>query len=257
VVAVLATAALVTASGLRVGGGGEWATQAAASVSRWLPWAEPEPRDADADDSDAEAAVAQMLAPDEEDDPEGPTPFQQGPQLEAAGAALPANATSGSNRTAALDDGEDDEVARAMATPRAAAPSLPRTSRVPYNALAENDRYLCYSPSGGWTNQMIELASALLFARSSNRSLVVPMAAEHTSGWQHYDALRLDALFPADRILDFEHLERFFEEPWPAPAPRGHTATATRAPTRQSRSRRADETSVDRVRLVALDMPIE
>ena len=90
--------------------------------------------------------------------------------------------------------------------------SLPRTTTRTYNFVSPGavNGYLAYSPSGGWSNQLVELTTGLLLARLTNRTLVVPMAAEHTSGWASYDRLRLHQLFPMDRLLDMAFMECFF-----------------------------------------------
>ena len=112
------------------------------------------------------------------------------------------------------DDGEGDDGAgpATKTETRAGDPGapLPRTSPVPYGELRTDERYLVYSPSGGWSNQMWELATALILARQANRTLVVPMAAKHTNGWGRYALLGEDSLVPMDRVLDLEHMERAF-----------------------------------------------
>ena len=124
----------------------------------------------------------------------------------------------------------------------AAAKLLPPTSAVPYNELAPNDRFLVYSPSGGWSNQLWCLGAAMLLARMSNRTLLVPPAALHTNGWQRYESLEMDRLMPFDRILDFARMNDFFtaeERALPASAP------THRAPPEK------------RNRLVALNVPLD
>jgi len=58
-----------------------------------------------------------------------------------------------------------------------------RTSRLPYNFILPGERYLIYSPSGGFNNQREELESAVQIALMTNRTLLAPMAGKHTSFW--------------------------------------------------------------------------
>jgi hypothetical protein len=89
--------------------------------------------------------------------------------------------------------------------------TLSRTSAIPYNEINAGERYLIYSPSGGFNNQREEMEAAVEIALLLNRTLFVPMAARHTSMWQKYASLRPETndLVPMDLILDFEYLSAF------------------------------------------------
>jgi len=82
----------------------------------------------------------------------------------------------------------------------------PRTSAIPYNFIDSSVRYFLYSPSGGLSNQLLEVAYALEIARILNRTLYLPMIGRHSSGWKSHEALEYTDLFPMDRILDFSRL---------------------------------------------------
>jgi len=82
----------------------------------------------------------------------------------------------------------------------------PRTTDIPYNEIDPEKRYFLYSPSGGLSNQLIEMTYALEICRLLNRTLYVPMIGRHSSGWHSYAALPYSDLFPTDRILDFSRI---------------------------------------------------
>ena len=86
--------------------------------------------------------------------------------------------------------------------------TAPRTSSIPYNFIDKTGatRYFLYSPSGGLSNQLIELSYALEIGRLLNRTVFAPMIARHSSGWRTFESLSPSELFPADRIIDFPWL---------------------------------------------------
>ncbi len=90
---------------------------------------------------------------------------------------------------------------------------LPRTSSRPYNELSPSVRYLVYTPSGGFSNQLICLLSAIHAARRSNRTVVVPMKAKHSDFWAGYWGLRPADLVPFDHALDLDYMERMTQVP--------------------------------------------
>lgn len=66
-----------------------------------------------------------------------------------------------------------------------------------------------YSPSGGFNNQRKELEYSLKIAALLNRSLLVPLAAKHSSRWVKYHELEYADTLPMDYILDFNALAQF------------------------------------------------
>src|SRR5690606_26779801 len=52
--------------------------------------------------------------------------------------------------------------------------AAPRTTAVEYNMFDRRSRYFLYSPSGGLSNQLLEIAYALEISRLLNRTLFVP-----------------------------------------------------------------------------------
>jgi hypothetical protein len=90
---------------------------------------------------------------------------------------------------------------------------LPRTSSRAYNELSPSARYLVYTPSGGFSNQLICLLGAIHAARRSNRTVVVPMKAKHSDMWGAYWGLRPTDLVPFDHALDFDYMERMTQVP--------------------------------------------
>lgn len=83
---------------------------------------------------------------------------------------------------------------------------LPRTLEVAYNEMSAGERYLTYTPSGGWGNQLIELLCATSLALRRNRTVVVPMHARHTNLWRSYLKLEQADLVPMDHVLDMRAL---------------------------------------------------
>jgi hypothetical protein len=83
---------------------------------------------------------------------------------------------------------------------------LPRTLEVAYNEMSAGERYLTYTPSGGWGNQLIELLCATALAMRRNRTVVVPMHARHSSMWTSYLELEQADLVPMDHVLDMRAL---------------------------------------------------
>ncbi|KAH9260116.1 hypothetical protein BASA81_001891 [Batrachochytrium salamandrivorans] len=88
-------------------------------------------------------------------------------------------------------------------------PSLlaPRSHDGPYNHRVAGERYMIYSPGGGFSNQRREIEYAVVIAQILNRTLYVPMCGRHTNTWRNYAKLKgASDLFPMDRILDFPFL---------------------------------------------------
>jgi hypothetical protein len=85
----------------------------------------------------------------------------------------------------------------------------PRSHPGPYNEYVPGNKYLIYSPSGGFSNQRMEIEYAMEIGKLLNRTVYVPMCGRHTNGWVHYNSLRGDDLFPMDRILDFPFLRTY------------------------------------------------
>lgn len=88
-------------------------------------------------------------------------------------------------------------------------PSLlaPRSYNGTYNEYLPGNKYLIYSPSGGFSNQRKEIEYAIVIGQLLNRTVYVPMCARHTNNWDKYIVLKGDAdLFPMDRIIDFPFL---------------------------------------------------
>lgn len=86
---------------------------------------------------------------------------------------------------------------------------LERTSDIPYNDVLFNnndkEKYFIYRPSGGLNNQRIEFEAALMFAKTFNRGLIVPMAGRHSS-LREYLSLSLSDLIAMDLIFDFRSI---------------------------------------------------
>ena len=98
-----------------------------------------------------------------------------------------------------VDDGEDD-------------PNLvaPRSHSGPYDEYIPGVRYILYHPSGGFSNQRMEIEYAVEIGKLLNRTVYVPMCGRHTNGWAAYNALKEgEDLFPMDRILDFPYIETY------------------------------------------------
>jgi hypothetical protein len=83
---------------------------------------------------------------------------------------------------------------------------LPRTLEVAYNEVSAGERYLTYTPSGGWGNQLIELLCATALALRRNRTVVIPMHARHSNMWRSYLKLEQADLVPMDHVLDMRAL---------------------------------------------------
>jgi hypothetical protein len=99
-----------------------------------------------------------------------------------------------------------------------ASPRLPRTYPGEYGKLNAKELYFMYSPSGGFSNQRVELENALMIGRMLNRTVLVPPIGKHTQMWWKYEALLPVHLYPADCVLDFARLLAIqkvvpFEEP--------------------------------------------
>lgn len=72
-----------------------------------------------------------------------------------------------------------------------------------------NHRYLIFNPSGGMSNQVLELGNAMGLAKRLNRTLYVSRIAKHTDHLVSYLNQGEAATFPADRLLDFNLLSRY------------------------------------------------
>lgn len=108
-----------------------------------------------------------------------------------------------------LEDSGKQEIKQELNTAAAVDDDpVPRTSNVPYNQIYNNDKYFVYSPTGGLSNQLIELAIALEICTMLNRTLIAPMIGKHTSGFRLHESLAPTDLFPMDRILDFNLLQQ-------------------------------------------------
>jgi len=88
---------------------------------------------------------------------------------------------------------------------------LPRASQRRYNDLDQflGGKFLVYTPSGGFNNQLIALLQAVYFAKRTGRVLIVPPAGSHknfNSGyWNNED------ITPMDTVVDLDHLEKYSE----------------------------------------------
>lgn len=83
----------------------------------------------------------------------------------------------------------------------------PRSHDGPYNHRSPGERYMIYSPGGGFSNQRKEIEYAVVIAQILNRTLYVPMCGRHTNTWRNYAKLKGSSdLFPMDRILDLPFL---------------------------------------------------
>lgn len=118
-----------------------------------------------------------------------------GAGLRAAVAQLPVDTVS-----VVLTDGDGDE--DDVFDP------APRTTQAEYNALQPKEKYFVYSPTGGLSNQLIELAIALEICTILKRTLLAPMIGRHSSGFRAHEELAASDLFPMDRIIDFAHLQQ-------------------------------------------------
>jgi hypothetical protein len=83
---------------------------------------------------------------------------------------------------------------------------LPRTTHGEYNVMQPGVQYLLYSPSGGWGNQLMCLANAVMLARMSGKTLVVPMHGKHSNLYRGFLKLQQNELVPMDQVIDFEHV---------------------------------------------------
>jgi len=101
------------------------------------------------------------------------------------------------------DDDEEEEVDH---------PELvaPRSHDGPYDEYIPGEEYLIYSPSGGFSNQRMELEYAVEIAKLLNRTVYVPMCGRHSNGWMAYNLLKEGTdLFPMDRVLDFPFITEY------------------------------------------------
>jgi hypothetical protein len=105
------------------------------------------------------------------------------------------------------DDGTDDEDNVDISKD-----SAPRTNpNLTYNEIKCDGKYFLYTPSGGMSNQVMELRNALLMAQHLRRTLYVPMIGRHSNMVYGYDALPLKFLFSSDRIFDFPRMGEFVD----------------------------------------------
>jgi len=102
----------------------------------------------------------------------------------------------------ALAGGKDKVVPRSVS-------SLPRTSSKSYDAILPNTRYLMYTPSGGFGNQLICLINAIRLAKAGRRTLLVPPYGRHSNLFRGYLDLKDHEIVPMDMVLDFEFMEQF------------------------------------------------
>jgi len=114
----------------------------------------------------------------------------------------PVNLGEGKLPNEFLDDGGEEEGVEFSH-------SAPRTSRLPYNEMDKTRRYMIYSPSGGMTNQELELTNAMHMAKILGRTLYFPMIGRHSNLVTGYNALRKVDLFPADRLFDFDIMSKY------------------------------------------------
>lgn len=84
--------------------------------------------------------------------------------------------------------------------------TLPRTGVGNYNIEEPGHKYLLYSPSGGFNNQLACMLSASYLAKKYNRTLIVPPNGKHSSmAWGYY-ALKESDVTPMDHALDFQFM---------------------------------------------------
>ena len=125
--------------------------------------------------------------------------------------AIGAEAVAGWQPEVRADDGAgvSDEMLAAFHAMRQVprnASLLPRTTHGEYNVMQPGVRYLLYSPSGGWGNQLMCLANAVTLARMSGKTLVVPMHGKHSNLYRGFLKLNHSELVPMDQVIDFEHV---------------------------------------------------
>lgn len=86
----------------------------------------------------------------------------------------------------------------------------PRTApSLDYNEISNDRKYLLFTPVGGMSNQVKDLANVMVAARNSNRVLLVPMFGKHSNMLSGYHHLTVKDLFPADRIFDFQAMNEY------------------------------------------------
>jgi len=109
---------------------------------------------------------------------------------------------------------EDDKVNHSEYQPDTVhrIPFPQRTSRTRYNEVRDGirDKYILYSPSGGFSKQRVQLEYALFLGQVLNRTVFVPLIGRRTTFWFKYNAMReTRSFFPMDRILDFEYMSNY------------------------------------------------
>ncbi len=157
----------------------------------------------EADEAD-ERAAAEAGEADEADERAAAETGEAVPEASASGPGLPVSAVG---EAAANDDPEAVWGPSELLEGRTRS-DLPRTSSRAYNELRQGERYLVYTPSGGFSNQFYCLLGAIYVARLSNRTVVVPPKAKHTNFQNGYWKLGMKDLVPFDHALDFDYMER-------------------------------------------------
>lgn len=85
---------------------------------------------------------------------------------------------------------------------------MPRTSSREYNEMEGDKKYIVYSPSGGFNNQLICLLNAIYVAQRSGRAVLVPPFGRHSSQYFNYYKLTGEQVIPMDFVVDLDLLER-------------------------------------------------
>mmetsp|Transcript_4862 Transcript_4862/g.8653 ORF Transcript_4862/g.8653 Transcript_4862/m.8653 type:complete len:522 (+) Transcript_4862:265-1830(+) len=68
-------------------------------------------------------------------------------------------------------------------------------------------KYLIYTPSGGFNNQLICLLIAIKLGKAMDRTVVVPPAASHHNLYKGYLGLDMQELIPMNHVLDFDYMQ--------------------------------------------------
>lgn len=107
------------------------------------------------------------------------------------------------------DEDEDDNNSTTLNAESPEAAAMRSMPELEYNEDSPDHRYLLYNPSGGMSNQIMELENAITLARLVNRTLYVPRIASHVNFVSGYLKLGYLNTFPADRLLDFTVLTQY------------------------------------------------
>ncbi|KAH9261618.1 hypothetical protein BASA81_000274 [Batrachochytrium salamandrivorans] len=99
------------------------------------------------------------------------------------------------------EEEEEEETGEEMFTAPRSKPSLE------YNEI--KPRGVLYWPSGGMSNQILEMENALQMAHFLNRTLYVSQIGSHNYLMQGYSNLKNYQLFPADRLLDLDIMSKW------------------------------------------------